>query len=121
MRTLTRVGPRKFIASSSAPRKSFGSSTMTPCRRGLPRRRPGGVHHPVVAGAALSHLAHGAGVLGDDRVGGAHELVVDDIICLVQPRFDLSQGVAAALERLGAWLEQKLLRSPRKRGQLVTA
>src|SRR5262245_64121462 len=28
--TLTRAGPRKFIASSRAPRRSFGSSTKKP-------------------------------------------------------------------------------------------
>jgi hypothetical protein len=36
-----------------------------------------GFHHPVVAGAALSHLAHGAGVLGDDLVGGQQQDALD--------------------------------------------
>jgi hypothetical protein len=36
-----------------------------------------GFHDPVVAGAAVSGLAHRAGVLGDDRVGGQQQDALD--------------------------------------------
>src|SRR5437899_9064850 len=49
--TLTRAGPRKFIASSRAPRMFFGSSTKKPLPPGPAPAKAGGFHHPVVAGA----------------------------------------------------------------------
>jgi hypothetical protein len=49
--TLTSAGPREFIASSRAPFRSFGTLRKKPLPPGLRRRRPGDLHHPVVAGA----------------------------------------------------------------------
>ncbi len=49
----------------------------TPCRRGLSLATAGGFHHLVAAGAAVSDLAYGSGVLGDDRVGGQQQDALD--------------------------------------------
>src|SRR5882724_10964973 len=58
MRTLTRAGPRWFIASSGAPPvlRVFDHEALAARGR----------HYFVIAGAAASHLAYGSGVLGDD-------------------------------------------------------
>ncbi len=78
--TLTRAGPRWFIASSRAPFRSVGFSTKKPLPLGPAPVKAGGFHHPVVAGA----VDQGVGLHVEHRVcrdlghAGADAAIVED-------------------------------------------